>query len=293
GLAHPGGEFFKDTVTALLHNRQGQRLPSLIISPGMAGRRFAVLLPVAHPFTRSRPEGGRQTSEQFHDGGFQRSCALEALDDEQPQNHQGTIDPIVAANARLTQCLLEEGGGQKGFKKRNDAGNPKIVNDRREREYGSCLKPGYRPLKTISSKILHPVAPGTMQKRLLQKLCGIEVRASYTEGDFSDGNDSNLGRTAYATKAHGRLLPTNLDDVWKLMRETLCEIRLTAASIQPRTDPLSTKRAFHHERNALEAHICRLCITAMTLHANAQDAVVAPPHGPEGHKHGNTEDALF
>ena len=142
----------------------------------MAGRRFAVLLPVAHPFTRSRPEGGRQTAEQFHDGGFQRSCALEALDDEQPQNHQGTIDPIVAANARLTQCLLEEGGGQKGFKKRNDAGNPKIVNDRREREYGSCLKPGYRPLKTISSKILHPVAPGTMQKRLLQKLCGIGLQ---------------------------------------------------------------------------------------------------------------------
>jgi hypothetical protein len=105
---------------------------------------------------------------------------LEALDDEQPQNHQGTIDPIVAANARLTQCLLEEGGGQKGFKKRNDAGNPKIVNDRREREYGSCLKPGYRPLKTISSKILHPVAPGTMQKRLLQKLCGIGLEAYAT-----------------------------------------------------------------------------------------------------------------
>ena len=97
----------------------------------------------------------------------------------------------MAANARLTQCLLEEGGGQKGFKKRNDAGNPKIVNDRREREYGSCLKPGYRPLKTISSKILHPVAPGTMQKRLLQKLCGIvlELAIQFCDGiEFAHGS---------------------------------------------------------------------------------------------------------
>ena len=98
---------------------------------------------------------------------------------------------------------------------------------------------------------------------------------------------------SYATKPHGRLLATGLDDVWKLPREALREVRLAGTGIQPHIDSLGTERAFHYGRNGLEAHVRRFYITATAIRADLPHAIVVPSHGPEGHKHRNTEDALF
>src|SRR5665213_223873 len=121
-----------------------------MISPGVAGERFTPLLPVPNTLTGTRPEAGRKTG-QFQHCGLQRCTALQSLRHQQPHHYQRIINTIVAANASLLVCLLNESNGKQLPEQGQDSRNRRFREVRRERECSSCLKSGYRRPETKSS----------------------------------------------------------------------------------------------------------------------------------------------
>jgi len=103
------GELLKDTIAALFHHSERQSVPGIIVSPGVAGWKFAAATPVYKALTGTRPKGVRQTAQEFQNCGLERSQGLHSLEDKQPQDNGDGVDPIVLISKRGQQ--LEEGSG--------------------------------------------------------------------------------------------------------------------------------------------------------------------------------------
>ena len=139
GLASDN-QLLEDVIAALLHGRQWQPLPCLIIGPRMTRRRFTAIPPPTETLTRPRPKAGRQTSQEFQYGVFQRRPATQPLCDQQPHHYQRRVNTVVAVTTVGLESLVDKGGRQQFQEQRNESREGGSINDWRERECWSCLK---------------------------------------------------------------------------------------------------------------------------------------------------------
>ena len=74
----------------------------------MTGNRLFLPLPLAYTFARIGPKTSWQSPEQFQHRGFERRPAIEALNNEQPEDNLWGVDRPVSPDTGSTQSLIEK-----------------------------------------------------------------------------------------------------------------------------------------------------------------------------------------